>query len=129
MWKEVNLLSTNFSAKQRPSATLKLLNILVWFVLESKGSLFKDEYSLFKRCYISEFNMCLFPFDYSGIPVVFYFNNKGINHVRSVNITTPQTLGSPDIYLSKISIDKEATNENHQYTAFDICLNVAKKTS
>ena len=71
----------------------------------------------------------MFPFDYSGIPDVFFSNNERINHVRSVNITTPQTLGSPDVYLSKISIDKEATNENHQYTAFDICLNVAKKTS
>ena len=77
--------------------------------------------------FISEFNRCLFLFDYSGIPVVFYFNNN--NHVRSVNITTPRTLGSPDVYLSKISIDKEAANENHQYTAFDICLNVAKETS
>ena len=79
--------------------------------------------------FISEFNRCLFLFDYSGIPVVFYFNNKRINHVRSVNITTPRTRGSPDVYLSKISIDKEAANENHQYTAFDICLNVAKETS
>ena len=73
--------------------------------------------------------MCLFPFHYSSIPAVFYFNNNRINHVRSVNITTPRTHGSPDVYLSKISIDKEATNDNHQYTAFDICLNVAKKTS
>ena len=71
----------------------------------------------------------MFLFYYSGIPDVFYSNNEIINHVRSVNITTPQTLGSPDVYLSKISIDKEAANENHLYTAFDICLNVAKKTS
>ena len=81
------------------------------------------------RCYIREFNRCLCSFHYSGIPAVFYFNNKRLNHVRSVNITTPQTLGSPDVYSSKISIDKEAANENHQYTAFDICLNVAKMTS
>ena len=79
--------------------------------------------------FISEFNRCLFLFDYSSIPVVFYFNNKRINYVRSVNITTPQTLGSTDVYLSTISIDKEATNENHQYTVFDICLNVAKTTT
>ena len=78
---------------------------------------------------ISNLNRFLFPFDYSGIPVVFYFNNQKINHVRSVNITAPQTVGSPDVYLSTISIDKEAANENHQYTAFDICLNVAKTTS
>nr|XP_022329704.1 neurogenic locus notch homolog protein 1-like isoform X2 [Crassostrea virginica] len=74
---------------------------------------------------------CIFPVYIlsSGIPVVVNFNNKRIKHVRSVNITTPRTLGSPDVYLSKISIDKEATNENHQYTAFDICLNVAKMIS
>ena len=110
----------------------KLRNILEWFVLERKGSWFKVTYSLFKRCYISGFNRCLFPFDYSGIPDVFYSNNERINHVSSVNITTPQTLGSPDVYLSKISmisIDEEAANKNHLYTAFDICLNVAKKTS